>query len=58
MDLVQDETLCNDLENLAKEKDMEFYKISSATGNGIKELMKRVSELLKELPKEDLIDIS
>ena len=58
MDLVQDETLCNDLENLAKEKDMEFYKISSATGKGIKELMKRVSELLKELPKEDLIDIS
>lgn len=58
MDIVQDETLCKELEELAKEKNMEFYKISSATGDGIKELMKRVSDLLKELPKEDLIDIS
>lgn len=58
MDIVQDVALCKELEELAKEKKMEFYKISSATGQGIKELMKRVSELLKELPKEDLIDIT
>lgn len=58
MDIVQDETLCKELEDLAKEKNMEFYKISSATGQGIKELMVRVSELLKELPKEDLIDVT
>lgn len=58
MDVVQDETLCKELEDLAKEKNMEFYKISSATNQGIKELMIRVSELLKELPKEDLIDIT
>ena len=58
MDIVQDETLYKELEKLAKEKNIEIYKISSATGQGIKELMTRVSELLKELPKEELIDIT
>lgn len=55
MDIAQDETLYQGLEKLAKEKNMEIYKISSATGLGIKELMQRVSELLKELPKESLV---
>lgn len=58
MDIVQDETLYEELETLAKEKGLEIFKISSATGMGIKELMNRVAELLKELPKEELIDIN
>lgn len=55
LDIAQDETLLNKLEELAKEKEMEFYSISAVTGKGIKELMIRVSELLKELPKEVLV---
>ena len=58
MDIAQDVTLYEELEKLAKEKEMEIFKISSATGMGIKELMNRVAELLKELPKEELIDIN
>lgn len=58
MDIVQDETLYEELETLAKEKELEIFKISSATGMGIKELMNRVAELLKELPKEELVDIN
>ena len=58
IDSMQDETLYNDLEKLAKEKNIEIYKISAATNVGIKDLMKRVSEVLKTLPKEDLIEIS
>lgn len=57
MDSMQDETLYNELEKLAKERELEIYKISSATGEGVKELMARVSGLLKELPKENIIEI-
>lgn len=56
MDIVQDDTLYLELEELAKKEKKEIFKISSATGQGVKELMKRVSELLKELPKEELIE--
>ena len=45
-----------EVEKLAKENNLELFKISAATGEGIKELMTRVSELLKELPKEELIE--
>ena len=31
---MQDETLYKDLEKLAKEKNMEIFKISAATGEG------------------------
>lgn len=55
IDSMQDENLYNDLEKLAKENDMEIYKISAATRQGIKELLVRVSEMLKELPKEELV---
>lgn len=57
IDSMQDENLYKDLENLAKERGLEIYKISAATGQGIKELLKRVSEVLKVLPKEELYTI-
>jgi len=56
-DLIQDETLFNELSNLAKQNGMEVFKISAVTGEGVKELLDYVSSTLKELPKEDLIDI-
>ena len=54
IDSMQDENLYKDLEQMAKERKIEIYKISAVTGDGIPELLKRVSEVLKELPKEDL----
>ena len=56
IDAMQDEKLYKELEKVAKEKDLEIFKISAATGEGIKELLKHVSEVLKTLPKEDLIE--
>ena len=53
---MQDSTLYEKLEKLAKEKNMEIYKISAATGQGIKELMREVSKILKTLPKELLVE--
>ncbi len=56
-DLIQDETLFNELVELAKEKNIEIFKISAVTGDGVKELLDYVSNTLKELPKEDLVEI-
>ena len=56
IDSMQDENLYNDLEKLAKENNMEIFKILAVTGEGISELLKRVSQVLKELPKEELYD--
>lgn len=58
IDAMQDENLYKDLEKLAQEKEMEIFKISAATGEGINELMNEVSKILKTLPKEELIDIT
>lgn len=57
IDSMQDPKLYEELEKMAKAKGLEIYKISSATGQGIKELMARVSKVLKTLPKEDLVEI-
>ena len=58
IDIMQDDTLLKEVEDLAKKNELEVFKISGATGEGIKELMIRISELLKELPKEELIEES
>ena len=55
-DLLQDDTNYKELEKLAKEKNIKIFKISAATGKGIKELMHEVLEELKTLPKEVLVD--
>ncbi len=56
IDAMQDPKLYADLEKLAKEKNLEIFKISAATGEGIKELMHEVSNVLNTLPKEQLIE--
>ena len=56
IDSMQDEKLYQDLEKLAKEKNLEIFKISAVTGEGVDTLVKHVSELLKTLPKEDLLE--
>ena len=58
IDIMQDDTLLKEVEKLAKDNNLELFKISGLAGEGIKELMARISELLKELPKEELIEES
>ena len=57
IDSMQDEILYNDLEKMAKEKNMEIYKISSVTGEGINEILDIISKTLKTLPYEELFEI-
>ena len=56
IDVMQDTSLYKEVEEMAKEKGIEIFKISAATGEGIKELMQTISKLLKELPKEEIIE--
>ena len=53
-DVIQDEELYKELEKLSKENNMEIFKISAVTGEGLKELFAYVSKILKTLPKEEL----
>ncbi len=57
LDAMQDKTLLEQLENFVKEEKIELFKISAVTGEGISALMNRVIEILKELPKEELVEI-
>ena len=57
IDVMKDESLYLDLEKVAKEKQIEIFKISAATNEGVSKLIKHVSDILKTLPKEDLIEI-
>ena len=55
-DIAQDDNGIKALEQLAKKEKLEFFKISAATGEGLRELFNHVSEVLKTLPKEELIE--
>ena len=55
-DIIQDETLYKELEDFAKENNMEIFKISSVTGEGVDKLLKYVTDVLNTLPKEDLYE--
>ena len=57
IDIMQDDKLYLELEKVAKKENMEIFKISAASKQGIDELLKHVAEVLKELPKEELIDV-
>lgn len=56
IDAMQDETNFKELEKIAKENNMEIFKISAVTNNGVNELFEHVAEVLKTLPKEDIFE--
>ena len=57
IDSMQDESLYIELEKMAKEKGIEIYKISAATGEGVETLLNHVTEVLKTLPKEEIVEV-
>ena len=57
IDSMQEESNYKELEKVAKEKNIEIFKISAVTGEGLNELFNYVSEILKTLPKEEVVDI-
>ena len=57
IDALQDDENLKKIEKLAKENDIEVFKISAVTGEGLEELFNHVGEIIKTLPKEDVVDI-
>ncbi len=55
-DSMQDDTNYKALEKLAKENKMEIFKISAVTGEGLNELFNHVAQVIKTLPKEEIVD--
>lgn len=55
-DVMQDEMLYEDLEKMAQKLNLKIYKVSAATGQGLKELFGDVAEELKNLPREDIVE--
>ena len=55
-DIIQDEEKFEELSKLAKKQNIKIFKISAVTGEGVSELIKYVSDLLKTLPKEELLE--
>ena len=55
IDSMQDENLYKELYDFAQKEKIEI--ISAVTGEGIRELLNRVSKVLKELPKEELVEV-
>ena len=45
------------VEELAKKENLKLFKISAATKQGVQELIDYVTDELKQLPKEELIEI-
>ena len=56
IDVMQDEEGLKELEALAQKEGVEIFKISGVTGEGVTELLNRVSEVLKTLPKEEMVE--
>ena len=56
IDVMQDDERLKELEELAKKEKLELFKISGVTGEGVSELLNRVSEVLKTLPKEEIVE--
>ena len=57
IDIMQDENLYTELKKVAIENNIEIFKISAATGEGIKNLLQFLLKTLKVLPKDDNIAI-
>ena len=56
IDSMQDDTNYKELEKLAKKENIENFKISAVTGEGLNELFNHVSSIIKTLPKEEIVD--
>ncbi len=57
IDSMQDDSNLKEIEEIAKQKEIEIYKISAVTGEGLNELFNHVAEVIKTLPKEEVVDI-
>ena len=56
IDSMQDTENMDNIEKIAKENNIELFKISAVTGEGLNELFNHVAKVIKTLPKEELFE--
>ena len=56
IDIMQDKSLLEKVEKMASEKNIDVFKISAATNNGLTELFNYVGKVIKTLPKEEIVE--
>lgn len=57
IDSMQDDINLKEIEKIAKKNNIDVYKISAVTGEGLNKLFNDVGKILKTLPKEEVVDI-
>ena len=58
IDSIVDKTLLEELEKLCKKEKLKLFKVSAVTKQGLDELIDYVAKELKNIPKEDIVEIS
>jgi GTPase len=54
LDATTDRTRLDQLQEFCKQREMEFHRISAATGEGVKDLMKAMADALDKIPREEV----
>lgn len=57
MDALVDENLLLDLEEECKKNNLKLFKVSAATKMGLAELIEYIASTLRDIPKENIVDI-
>ncbi len=57
MDIANDEEYIKQIEELCKKENLKLFKISAATREGVDELVEYVAQELKNIPKEDIVEV-
>lgn len=57
MDVANDEKLIKEIEKKCKDENLKLFKISAATNEGLDELINYVAQELKNIPKEDIVEV-
>lgn len=57
MDVVTDEKLVKELEEKCKKENIELFKVSAATREGIDDLMDYISKELETIPVQDIVEV-
>lgn len=57
MDIANDEDLLEQIEKLCQKEGLKLFKISAATKEGVDELIEYVAQELKNIPKEDIVEV-
>lgn len=57
MDIANDEELIEQIEKMCEKEGLKLFKISAATKEGVDELIEYVVQELKNIPKEDIVQV-